>query len=192
MSSKTTTSGACSSSSLRNAQAISSALVADLRFTQKRADRRRRNRVGREYRELLHHLHDGPVRDPLSVGQAAAPDDTSLDRLQRLGNQPRLAHAGVAHDSHELAARLRPSARSHASASDRSSRSRPTNRDAWLRSGASSDRDEPERRHRLGLPLQGQRLQPAPPPRLRGPARASPRRSTPHPAPQPARVAPRR
>ena len=107
MSSKTTTSGACSSSSFRNAQAISSPLVATIRLAQERAHRRRRDRIRRQHRELLHDLHHRPVGDPVSVGQAAAPDDASLDRGERLRHQPRLAHAGVADHRHELAARLR-------------------------------------------------------------------------------------
>ena len=87
MSSKTTTSGACSSSSLRNAQAISSADVAALRLSEQRADRRRRGRVGGERVELLDHLDHRPVGDPLAVGEAAAADDPRVDRGERLGDE---------------------------------------------------------------------------------------------------------
>ena len=79
----------------------------DVRLAQQRADRRRRDRIRRQRRELLHHLDDRPVGDPLPVGQAAAPHDAGLDRGERLRDQPRLAHTGVADDRHQLAARLR-------------------------------------------------------------------------------------
>ena len=80
MSSNTTTSGACSSSSLRNAHAISSPLVRDVRLAEKRADRRCRAGVGRQHRELLHHLDHRPVGDPLAVGKATAADDARVRR----------------------------------------------------------------------------------------------------------------
>ena len=79
-----TTSGACSSSSLRNAQAISSADVARVRLAEQRANRGRRGRVGGKRVELLDHLDDRPVRDPLAVGQAAAADDACIDRRRAL------------------------------------------------------------------------------------------------------------
>ena len=138
MSSKTATSGACPRAACgtpRRSRLRSS----PPRSHPEAADRRRCNRVGREYRELLHDLHHGPVRDPLSIEQAAAPDDASLDRVQRLGNQPRLAHAGVAYRQSPAHSGLiqRPIPR----LGERSqSRSRPTNRDASQRLGASRTR----------------------------------------------------
>ena len=51
----------------------------DVRLAQERPDRRRRDRIRRQRCELLHDLDDRPVGDPLAVGQAAAPDDASLD-----------------------------------------------------------------------------------------------------------------
>ena len=107
MSSKTTTSGACSSSSFRNAQAISSPLVptSDSPSSERIAAAATGSR--RQHGELLHHLDDRPVGDPLPVGQAAAAHDASLDRRERLRDEPRLADPGVADDGHQLAARLR-------------------------------------------------------------------------------------
>ena len=111
MSSKTTTSGrsaAACSSVLRNAQAISSADVgASLSPSSERiADRS--GLVRRQHVELLQHLDDRPVGDPLAVGEAAAADDRRLDRSQELRGEPRLADAGVADDRDQLAARARP------------------------------------------------------------------------------------
>ena len=113
MSSKTTTSGrsaAACSSVLRNAQAISSADRRRLRLAEQRADRRRGGLVRGQHVELLQHLDDRPVGDPLAVGEAAAADDRRLDRRQSLRGQPGLADAGVADDRHQLAALLGPHA----------------------------------------------------------------------------------
>ena len=68
----------------------------DVRLAQKRADRRCRDRIRRQRRELLHDLDHRPVGDPVPVGQTAPAHDAGLDRGERLGDQPRLAHPGVA------------------------------------------------------------------------------------------------
>ena len=44
-------------------------------LAEQRADRRRGGFVRRKDIELLQHLDDGPVRDPLAVRKAAAADD---------------------------------------------------------------------------------------------------------------------
>ena len=111
MSSRTTTSGACSSRSLRNAHAISSADVAAAGLAEQRADRGGRGRVGREGVELLDHLDDRPVGDALAVGEAAAADNPGVDRGERLGDEPRLADACLADDRQQLTALLGSSAR---------------------------------------------------------------------------------
>ena len=103
MSSKTTTSGACSSSSLRNAQAISSADVLSSLSPSSEPIDRGRGRVGRERVELLDHLDHGPIGDPLAVGEAAATDDPHVERGQRFRDEPRLADPRVADDGDELA-----------------------------------------------------------------------------------------
>ena len=104
MSSKTTTSGACSSSSLRNAQPISSADV--LCSVSPRSDPIDPAATGSDGArvELLDHLDHGPVGDPLAVGEAAAADDPHVERGQRFRDEPRLADPGVADDGDELAA----------------------------------------------------------------------------------------
>ena len=81
------------SSSLRNAQAISSAEVPCLDLAEQRPDRGGRGRVVGQRVELLQHLDDRPVGDPLAVGEAAAADDARVDRGQRLRDEPRLADA---------------------------------------------------------------------------------------------------
>ena len=138
MSSRTTTSGACSSSSLRNAQAISSADVALL--VSPSSDRIAAAAVGSDGQrvELLDHLDHRPVRDALAVGEAAAADDPGVDRGERLRDEARLADAGLADDRHQLAALLGERALPRRRGSSPTSRSRPTNRLSCERSGASS------------------------------------------------------
>ena len=113
MSSKTTTSGrsaAACSSVLRKAQAISSADVAASLSPSSERIAAAAASSGRQHVELLQHLDDRPVGDPLAVGEAAAADDRRVDRRQQLRDQPRLADAGVADDRHQLAALLGPHA----------------------------------------------------------------------------------
>ena len=63
---------ACSSSSFRKAQAISSADVPSLALAEQGSKRGRSGRVRRQGVELLQHLDDRPVGDPFAVGEAAA------------------------------------------------------------------------------------------------------------------------
>ena len=77
-----------------------------LRLAEQRADRRRGGLVRRQHVELLQHLDDRPVGDPLAVGEAAAAEDGRLDRSQQLRGEPRLADAGIADDRDQLAALL--------------------------------------------------------------------------------------
>ena len=124
MSSKTTTSGrsaAACSSVLRNAQAISSAdVAASVSPSSERIAAAAASSGGQQV-ELLQHLDDRPVGDPLAVGQAAAADDRRLDRARQLRGEPRLADAGIADDRDQLAALLGRT-RSHASSQDRRAR----------------------------------------------------------------------
>ena len=145
--------------------------------------------IGGQRVELLQHLDDRPVGDPLPVGEAAAADDRRLDRGQRLRGEPRLADAGIADDRHQLAALLRaaraPTPRRAARARARGRRTAPSCR----RSGASRTAQQPVRRHRLGLALQLERLDRLDLDRVARRARASARRSAPRPAAPPARAA---
>ena len=80
------------------------------------ADRRRG-----EYRstgpvELLEHLDDRPVADPLPVREATAARDRRRAEPRNLRGEPRLADAGLTDDGDQLAARS-AAARSHASRS---------------------------------------------------------------------------
>ena len=111
MSSNTTTSGssaATPSSSLRNAQAISSvddgAAVPSTASSASAATGSSSSR-DRVRLELLQHLDDGPVGDALSVGEAAAADDRRVGGGEELRHEARLAHACGGDDGDELAAR---------------------------------------------------------------------------------------
>ena len=84
--------------------------------------------------ELLQHLDDGPVRDSLAVRQAATADDASPRRRERLGDEARLADAGVADDRDELAASLVDGRARHASRG--SARARARGRRTACRGGA--------------------------------------------------------
>ena len=95
---------------MRNAHAISSADVPAFLLAEQRADRRRRGFVRRQQAELLQHLDDRPIRDPLPVGEAAAAEDGRLDRSEQLRGETGLAHAGIAGDRDELASLLGPHA----------------------------------------------------------------------------------
>ncbi len=76
-----------------------------LGLPEQRADRRRGVRVVGPRVKLLHDLDHRPVGDALAVGEAAAAHDACVDLRQRLRDEPRLAHAWIAHHGHELAAR---------------------------------------------------------------------------------------
>ena len=94
---------------------------------------------GGQHVELLQHLDDRPVGDPLAVGEAAAADDRRLDRGQTSATSrdlPTPASPTTVTSSQRCSA----CARSHASRRSASSRSRPTNRASCRRSGASRTR----------------------------------------------------
>ena len=159
-----------------------------LALAEQRADRRRGGLVRRQHVELLQHLDDRPVGDPLAVGEAAAADDGRLDRGQNLRDQPRLADAGIADDRHQLAAPLGlhalprlPDERELALASDER-RPMPS-----LRRLAHAQ--EPVGGNGLGLALQHERLDRLDLDRARERARASAARSAPRPAAPPAPAA---
>ena len=128
-----------------------------LRLAEQRTDRRRRGRIGRERVELLDDLDDRPVGDPVPVRQTAAAHDPRLDQRQRLRHEPGLPEARITDDRDQLTAPLRPSPpprlaqqRQLALAPDEHRVVPPLRR--LTRS------EQPERRHRLALPLQRQRL----------------------------------
>ena len=108
--------------------------------------------------ELLQHLHDGPVGDPLPVGEAASADDCRVGGGQEFGREARLAHPCRSDDRDQLAAR--PAARPLPRLGERCQlplapdqrRVEPSFRDRG-RNG-----NEPPRGHRLTLALQRQRL----------------------------------
>ena len=79
-----------------------------LRLAEQRANHRSGSLVRGQLVELAQHLHDGPVGDPLAVGEAAAPDDGRVDRRQGLRGEPGLADAGVAEERDQFAAPLGP------------------------------------------------------------------------------------
>ena len=191
MSSNTTTSGACSSSSLRKAHAISSPLVPTSDSPRSERIAAAADRIRRQHRELLHHLDHRPVRDPLPVGQAAPAHDAGFHVGERLGDEPRLAHPGVADHRHELAARL--CLHPLPCLGERSQLSLATDEPRRMAAlGRIQDGDEAIGRHRMRLSLQRQRLD-----RLRHHRFAHERErrlADQHlrPARQPARSAPRR
>ena len=149
-------------------------------LAEQRPQRGRRLLVGGQRVELLDHLDDGPVGDPLAVGEAAPADDACLDAVERLRDQARLADARVADHRHELAGRLRQ--RPVPRLQKRRQLVRATDEARRVRAlGRPRNREQPERRHRLRLPLQRQRLHRLRPrPRLaRARASASPINTSP-------------
>ncbi len=195
MSSKTTTSGrsaAACSSVLRKAQAISSAARRRLRSSPS-SERIAAAAAssGGSTSELLQHLDDRPVGDPLAVGEAAAADDRRLDRSQALRGEPRLADAGIADDRDQLAALLRPAhapmplggarARAHGR------RTAPRAAAPARRAPAAAGRREPARPCPSARAARPARRRPR-----RERARASAGRSAPRPAAPPAPAEPRR
>ena len=191
MSSKQTTSGACSSSSFRNAHAISSVpATVSLSPSSDRIAVAAASSLGQRV-ELLHHLDDRPVGDPLAVGEATAAHDPRVDPRERLRDEPRLADARIAHDRDELATRGRrarcPRRRRAAAAPARGRRTR----DACKRSAASRTATSGWAATGSLLPFSSSSR--SSPTSTAGPTSASVRRrSAPRPAPPPARAAPPR
>ena len=121
------------------------------------ADRRGGDGVGGKRAELFDHLDNGPVRDSLAVGEAAAVDDPGIDRRERLDDEPRLPDSGIPDDRDQLAPLLRlralpglPDGRELALTADEACLV------AALRCGKRVH--EAERRHRFRLALQLERL----------------------------------
>ncbi len=73
---------------------------------EQRTDRRSGHLVRGRRTELLEDFDDGPVGDPLAVGEAAALDEPGLEGRERLRDEARFADAGLADDRHQLAAPL--------------------------------------------------------------------------------------
>jgi hypothetical protein len=142
---------------LRKAQANLVAARRDSGLAQQGADRRRRDGVGGQRGELLHHLYHRPVCDPVPVGETTTADDARLHAVERLRDQARLAEAGLADHRHQLAPHLRarplPRVRQPPKlllATDEARGVAPL--------GHVQHGDQPERRDRLGFPFQLQRL----------------------------------
>ena len=100
--------GGAASSSLRKAQAISSARGRQL------ARRRGATRIAcsrcsgpADAGSCLSDLDHRPVGDALAVGQAAAADDERVEPSEELGHQARLADAGRPEDREQLAGAVR-------------------------------------------------------------------------------------
>ena len=164
MSSKTATTGpsaATASSSLRNAHAISS--VEDVPPCPRSAASASAATGSSSSRdalrlELLQHLDDGPVGDPLPVREAASADDRRVGGGQELRHEARLAHPCRSDDRDQLAAR--PAARPLPRLGERSQLPLAPDQErveAPLR-GRGRHGNEPPRRHGLSLALQRQRL----------------------------------
>ena len=128
-----------------------------LGLAEKRADRRGGSLVRGHEIELLQHLHDRPVGDPLAVGEAASADDRRLARGQASATSRDLP-TPASPTSVTISQRRSACARCQASRTIASSRSRPTNRASCRRSGESRTRKQPVRGNRLRLPLQLERL----------------------------------
>ena len=107
MSSNRTTSGACSSSSLRNAQPISSAEVPVA--VSPSSERMAAAAAGSDgsASSCFTTSTTGQYVIPVAVGETATANNPSVDRPERLCHEPRLAEARVTDDRDELAALLR-------------------------------------------------------------------------------------
>ena len=111
-------------------------------------------------RQLAQRLGDRPERDPLAVGEAAAAGHGGSlgDRRQELARQPRLSRAGNRLDRHQAGGarlghgdQLRAQGRELLVAADQRCGRRTPH-------GGRPHAHEPERRHRLGLALELERL----------------------------------
>ena len=122
------------------------------------ADGRISSGVGRRRLQILQDLDDRPVGNPLAVRKATTTNDSGLDPEKRLGDQARLADAGVADHRHQLARRtgasLRPGLTELAQLAITADEARSVA--AFRRSG---DRQDPEGRNRFGLAFQHERLE---------------------------------
>ena len=78
-----------------------------VRPAEQRTDRRSGRLVRGRRTELLEDFDDGPVGDPLAVGEAAALDEPGLEGGERLRDEARFADARLADDRHKFAAPLR-------------------------------------------------------------------------------------
>ena len=158
MSSSTTTSGARMLQQLPERPGDLVRRGAGVGLPQQRPDRRRRRRIGRKLAQLLDHLDHRPVGDPLPVGEAAATHHPHAEPRDELGHQPRLAHARLPGNGHKLAALAleRPRPRLPQQRQLRLAAHEP----GLVRAlGQLTHREQPERRHRVGLALQLERLQ---------------------------------
>jgi hypothetical protein len=75
----------------------------DILLAEQRADAPLTGRVERDLGQLLHDLHDRPVRDAFAVRQAAPAHDAHVAvRPEELGGEPRLADTRSAENGEEL------------------------------------------------------------------------------------------
>ncbi len=125
-----------------------------LALAEQGSDRRRPDLVRRKRIELLHHLDDGPVGDPVSVREApAGHDPRRLELGDELGDEPRLADTSLAHDGQHLAAPVGHGARPRIPQPGQLGRA--TDEPGFVRAlRRLAHTDEPVRRHGRALPLQ--------------------------------------
>ena len=160
MSSKTQIGGraaARSSSSLRNAQAISSAEVVVSPSPMSERREAAAAAVRGEGLELLEDLDDGPVRDPLAVREAAAAHDVGVDITEKLVREARLPDPGASEDSEELARAIACRA-GEGVVQCLQLPLTPDHRDVVRPRRLRADRAEPKCAHGRRLPLQFERL----------------------------------
>jgi hypothetical protein len=128
-----------------------------VRLAEQRAQRSGGRGIRGKGVELLDDLDHRPVRNPLPVGKAVAAHDVGTDPGQELGRQPRLAHAGIADDGDELTAFL--VTRAPPGLSQQFELRHATDETTLVPAlRRLVNGDEPVGRHRLGLPLQFQRI----------------------------------
>ena len=172
---------ACSSSSLRKAQAISSADVPSSRLAEQRAERGRGSRIGGKRVQLLQHLDHRPVGDPLAVGEAAAA------RRSRASTAARNSAA-----SRDLPTPGSPTTVTSSQRRSSSARCQASAERSQLASPADERRLVPRARA-LRAPRRAGRPAPAPPSpsaRAARPARSRPRRCTSASVSSPIRISP--
>ena len=96
--------------------------------------------------QLLDHLDHRPVGDPLAVGEAAAAHHPRLEPRDELRHQPRLAHARLPDDRHQLAALALERTRPRLPQQRQLRPLGPRTAASCERSGHLTHREQPERR----------------------------------------------
>ena len=143
----------------------------------------------RRAEQLLEHLDDGPVGDPVAVGEAASPHDRdTVEPGEELVGQTRLPHAGGTEHREQLAGAVGLGLRQRGLQATQLALSADHRARAPARRRLRANRHETVRRDRCRLALQLQGLHGLHDRPRRGRAPASRRRSGSHPAAPPARA----